>query len=541
MSERFREAIDERGSSPIKGDSRDLQQLLTSTYGVNSVAETVDVAITSPPYADQKTYEANRESQIGLDESYDDYLQNLKAVFSNVYEVMEDTGTLWVVVNSFKRDHRMVDLPGDIIDVCTSVNSPEYCPQCESTGLTVPVESSPDGTTHSCPNCGEMFTEDGWLLQDIVVWDKVRALPYSSKGSFRNVFEYIICFSKTEEFSFELDSIRNPNPADLKEWWVNYPERYHPRGKLPDNIWSMVTPSQGAFSDSSVDHPAPFPPMLVERILQLTTETEDIILDPFAGSGTVLAQAAAMNRRPVGVELSEVYIDRYETLKDEIASKWDSRLENDDALRAKQERFTKVISSLRQTRYCRELIRALGKELNQETDAVGIEALVHQPTALGDPTENPQSYLEMDLKVLYDEEALPVSLTVLKDTIARIQTEDPCTSFGIDASIEYTPLGNAGVTEGIIQSSSSWKKDTTGYLYVDGTHNEYAATGSIESLVTHLAESTETQGWAYPPVISPIGISVPHPKTVCSECSEYEFSIDWPELETEKKPPAPTF
>jgi len=138
------------------------------------------------------------------------------------------------------------------------------------------------------PHCGgSISSEASWILQDIVVWNKNKALPYTKEGRLRNVFEYVLCFSKSSEFALEMDRIRESHPSTFKRWWADYPERYHPLGKLPENIWEFEPPTRGSFNGGVdvFDHPAAFPPGLIERILTLSTDSGDVVLDPFAGSG----------------------------------------------------------------------------------------------------------------------------------------------------------------------------------------------------------------------------------------------------------------
>jgi len=66
------------------------------------------------------------------------------------------------------------------------------------------------------------------------------------------------------------------------------------------------------------DHPAAFPPGLIERILTLSTDSGDVVLDPFAGSGVTVAQAEQMDRKGIGFELNEEYCESYPELKDHL-------------------------------------------------------------------------------------------------------------------------------------------------------------------------------------------------------------------------------
>ena len=100
-------------------------------------------------------------------------------------------------------------------------------------------------------------------------------------------------------------------PSDLEQWWVRYPERYNPRGKAPTNVWPIPIPVQGSWANTKVQHACPLPPDLVERMLLISTDKGDVVLDPFAGSGVVIAEAARIGRRSLGFELVGDHIDAF--------------------------------------------------------------------------------------------------------------------------------------------------------------------------------------------------------------------------------------
>jgi len=208
------------------GDSRHLADILSQQFPERSGGDLIDVTITSPPYADKKNYEANEELQIGLGQEYDEYLEELRSVYKQVYDYTKETGTLWVVVNTIKKDQRMVNIPFDIADVCENLEGIERCKECDDRL----VKDRETGKFY-CEQCGWDYNapEDSWRLQEVVIWDKERTRPWSRQGQFRNVFEYILCFSKSNDFKFNLDNIRIADPDEFKKWWVNYPERYNPQ------------------------------------------------------------------------------------------------------------------------------------------------------------------------------------------------------------------------------------------------------------------------------------------------------------------------
>lgn len=241
----------------IEGDARNL---------VSEIPR-VDVTITSPPYWDLRDYGDSR--QLGHLQKYDEYLDELTSVLEKIQAKTSDTGTLWLILNTFRKRGRIYLLPFDLAQRLELV---------------------------------------GWHLREIIVWDKLKSYPYSGPGKLRGNFEYILLFTKEKSFKFYLDRVRE---LDLTQWWINYPERYNPSGKAPTNVWRFQIPTQGSWISGLLRHFNPFPPKLVEQILLIASDEEDVVLDPFAGSGVVLAVAKAMKRHFLGFEVKRDYIRRF--------------------------------------------------------------------------------------------------------------------------------------------------------------------------------------------------------------------------------------
>lgn len=241
-------------------DARHLDRLL------NGRNASVDLTITSPPYWNVRDYGSSR--QIGFGQSYEKYLDDIEAVFRLVYLATKRTGSLWVISDTVKTDGELRLLPFDI---------------------------------------AARLRRIGWHLQDIIIWQKDRTLPWSHQGKLRNIFEYVAFYSKSRRFKYHVDRVRDP--SDAKLYWVRYPERYNPSGKAPSRTWHMPIPRQGSWGKAAnfVRHACPLPVALIDRILRLTTDEGDLVLDPFAGSGAVLATAHSMKRRFVGLDLNTSY------------------------------------------------------------------------------------------------------------------------------------------------------------------------------------------------------------------------------------------
>ena len=123
-------------------------------------------------------------------------------------------------------------------------------------------------------------------------------------------------------FTFNAASVRVPSARQ-----TTYADRRaNPTGKLPDDTWVLrpqederfFTPDSdtwyvarvcGTFKERT-PHPCQMPEAVLERILRVSSNPGDLVLDPFAGSGTTLAAAKGLGRRYLGIELSSEYAER---------------------------------------------------------------------------------------------------------------------------------------------------------------------------------------------------------------------------------------
>lgn len=295
------------------GDSRCLLEILPE--GVQ-----VQTTITSPPYFDMKDYGV--EGQVGFGQKYEEYLEDLKEIFAQIYTVTKDDGTLWIVIDTFKRDHAVVTLPFDLVQKLNSV---------------------------------------GWKLQEIIIWKKDKTVPWSSKGFMQRKFEYVLFFSKQNNYKTNKDQVRIYDTQQLKKWWVKYPERYNPKGKALDEIWEFPIPIQGSWGTEYIRHFCPLPKEMVATMISISTDEEDVVFDPFAGSGAVMSQSAYMKRTYLGIEINPQYINMFEAyLKSTIESgkkEYYSYMNTMD-----QVAFETTIQNLRALKYGRILLNNIEKD-----------------------------------------------------------------------------------------------------------------------------------------------------------------------------------
>jgi site-specific DNA-methyltransferase (adenine-specific) len=235
--------------------------------------------ITSPPYNVSKEYDD--------DLSLNEYLNLLKSTFSETYRVLVNGGRACINVANLGRK--------------------PYIPLSD--------------------HISKMMIEIGFNMRGEIIWNKAAsASPSTAWGSWqsaanpilRDVHEYILIFSKGSygrERTKE-DQAEKQNTM-TKEQFMEWTK----------SIWTM-----NAESARRIGHPAPFPEELPNRLVQLYSFTNDIILDPFMGSGTTAVVAVKTKRNYIGYDISEEYIElannRIKKAKDESMSLFEKN-END--------------------------------------------------------------------------------------------------------------------------------------------------------------------------------------------------------------------
>ena len=142
---------------------------------------------------------------------------------------------------------------------------------------------------------------------------------------------------------------------------MKYPERYNPKGKALDEIWEFPIPVQGSWGTEYIRHFCPLPKEMVATMISISTDEEDVVFDPFAGSGAVMSQSAYMKRTYLGIEINPQYINMFEAyLKSTIESgkkEYYSYMNTMD-----QVAFETTIQNLRALKYGRILLNNIEKD-----------------------------------------------------------------------------------------------------------------------------------------------------------------------------------
>ncbi len=211
----------------------------------------VHLMVTSPPYNVSKEYDDNL--------SLNEYLDLLNTVWRETYRALVPGGRACINVANLGRKP-YIPLHSHII---------------------------------------EGMHEIGYLMRGEIIWNKASsASPSTAWGSWlsaanpvlRDIHEYILVFSKGTFSRKKENKYSTIEKEEFLEW--------------TKSVWTFP-----AVSAKQIGHPAPFPEELPHRLIRLYTFEDDVILDPFAGSGSACLAAVKDKRNYIGYEIDPGYVD----------------------------------------------------------------------------------------------------------------------------------------------------------------------------------------------------------------------------------------
>jgi len=242
----------------IIGDSRSMEEIQD---------ESVHLVITSPPYWQLKDY--GNHSQIGFNDTYEDYINNLNLVWNECYRVLHKGCRLCINIgDQFARSvyygrYKIIPIRTEIIKFCETI---------------------------------------GFDYMGAIIWQKVTtcntsggatimgSFPYPRNGILKLDYEFIIILKKTGK------------PPAVKH-------EYKKQSKLTKEEWNQYFSGHWNFPGEKQDkHLAMFPEELPRRLIKMFSFAGDTILDPFLGSGTTTLAAKNVNRNSIGYEINENFL-----------------------------------------------------------------------------------------------------------------------------------------------------------------------------------------------------------------------------------------
>ena len=221
----------------------------------------VDLIVTSPPYNMSKSYETKQ--------TMDEYVEPYEGLARQLFDVLSPQGSVCWQVGSHVKNN-----------VCTPL----------------------DFLFHP------LFIQAGFTLRNRIVWKFGHG--HHAGRRFSGRYEAILWYTKSEEYTFNLDDVRVPSKYPGKRHFRGSNKGQYsgnPLGKNPEDVWDI--PNVKANHVEKTIHPCQFPVGLIEPLVLALTNPGDLILDPFCGVATSGVAALLHGRRYVGVDAIRAYLE----------------------------------------------------------------------------------------------------------------------------------------------------------------------------------------------------------------------------------------
>lgn len=303
----------------IQGDSLEVLKTLPS--------ESVDCAITSPPYWALRNYGV--DGQLGLEPTFQEYINKLCDMFDEVKRVLKKEGTCWVNLGdtySGNKEGKTDNKVSDYLKDTTKNLHKKKGSVAEKCLCQIPSRFAIE------------MTNRGWILRNEIIWHKPNCMPSSVTDRFTVDFEKVFFFVKSKKYQFDNEAVMEKSIGSEKRAHgivrdreydynsklavvqkrkrkngVGIDEGKGKNGEYGFNcgvrnyrnkraVWTVQTMP---FADA---HFATFPEKLIEPMIKAGCPVSGIVLDIFMGAGTTGLVAKKLGRNYLGVELNPAYI-----------------------------------------------------------------------------------------------------------------------------------------------------------------------------------------------------------------------------------------
>ena len=283
---------------------------------LKNITTKCQMCVTSPPYYGLRDY-GGEASQIGQESTPEEYIQEMVKTFRLVRDNLTDDGTLWLNIGDSYYNYRpgkgSRTYPQQTI-ASNNQDLPEYTNKRGNK-----LEGYKEKDLIGIPwMLAFALRADGWYLRQDIIWHKPNPMPESVKDRCTKSHEYLFLLSKNKNYYYDHESIKekavgerwggnNPiNMDNTKDTNNTFSGLTRPRKMVYDkrnkrSVWKITNrPYKGA-------HFATFPPDLVKPCILAGSREDDVVLDPFMGSGTTALVAKEWGRYYLGCELHENY------------------------------------------------------------------------------------------------------------------------------------------------------------------------------------------------------------------------------------------
>ena len=242
----------------IIGDSREMAEV---------DEKSVHLIITSPPYWQLKDY--GSADQIGFNDSYEDYINNLNLVWAECYRVLQDGCRLCINIgDQFARSvyygrYKVIPIRTEIIKFCETLGF-DYM------GAIIWQKPTTMNTTGGATIMG--------------------SFPYPRNGIIKIDYEFILIFKKPGDSPRVSKEIKEQSKLSKEEWNEYFSGHWNFNG------------------EKQIKHLAMFPEELPKRLIKMFSFVGDTVLDPFLGSGTTILAAKNLSRNSIGYEINPEFL-----------------------------------------------------------------------------------------------------------------------------------------------------------------------------------------------------------------------------------------
>ena len=262
--------------------------------------QSVDTVVTSPPYFQQRDYDDS--DQIGQESNPAAYVARLVEIFRQVHRVLRDSGSIWIVIGDKYLRGELLGLPWRVVLA---------------------------------------LIDEGWILRSDIIWHKPNAMPSSVKTRPTTDHEYIFFLTKSKQYYYNADAIREPHVTFSEQSRMRggrrhfhvrngtpesgknggnqnlhdgrWDQAFHPGGRNKRTVWSIP------LSKFREAHFAVFPERLVETAILAGSPSGGVVLDPFLGSGTTALVAKRLQRHYIGIDCAQKYCEMARKRLDKVS------------------------------------------------------------------------------------------------------------------------------------------------------------------------------------------------------------------------------
>ncbi|MHA2296851.1 MAG: DNA-methyltransferase [Candidatus Hodarchaeales archaeon] len=229
--------------------------------------KSIQTIVTSPPYGLSKEYGKNYDDKFNLDT----WKKMMMSIARSGQRILKDNGSFFINVSPV--------------------------PKPDKTKEIIPLDSI----------IYFIFKEEGYFLRNKIIWHFNNMQNCTKRLSGR--WEAILWFVKDlKDYVFNLDDVRLPyiTKGDKRI------ERRGGTGRNPTDVWYIDRVNNMTKKKLGIDHPTVYPEKMIERVLLMSSNVGDVILDPFVGSGTTMVVARKLKRNSIGIEINAKYLSTIE-------------------------------------------------------------------------------------------------------------------------------------------------------------------------------------------------------------------------------------